>query len=166
MCFGGCLVNFFSSNTPCTCLDSGFSNREIVLFNIFYVYPLFFSLYFCGDLGLFTYIFFPLDGFSNPEIQLFKNYLYIWWVQDSMQADTPRGWPEWKGAQPPRAAEQPRAALVWPAWADRERGVWPPGLVAGRLTCAVDQIGSYPCCAVLVSLVSIFLLIHRPAFLD
>ena len=46
LCFGGCLVNCFSSNTPCTCLDSGFSNREIVLFNIFYVYPIFFPYIF------------------------------------------------------------------------------------------------------------------------
>ena len=37
----------------------GLSNREIQLFGNFYVHPVFFLIFLC-DLGLFTYIFFPL----------------------------------------------------------------------------------------------------------
>ena len=63
LCFGGCLVNCFSSNTPWTCLDS----VGIHFFHIFF-----------GDLGLSNYIFFLFDGFSNPEIQLFN--LFVHWM--------------------------------------------------------------------------------------
>jgi len=54
LCFGGCLVNCFSSNTSCTCLDSVIGRSSYSVF--FYVYPLFFSHIFC-DLGLSSYIF-------------------------------------------------------------------------------------------------------------
>ena len=54
LCFGGYLVNCFSSNTSCTCLDSVIGRSSYSVF--FYVYPLFFSHIFC-DLGLSSYIF-------------------------------------------------------------------------------------------------------------
>ena len=44
LCFGGCLVNCFSSNTSCTCLDSVIGRSNYSIF--FYVYPLFFHIFF------------------------------------------------------------------------------------------------------------------------
>ena len=43
LCFGGCLVNCFSSNTSCTCLDSVIGRSSYSVF--FYVYPLFFHIF-------------------------------------------------------------------------------------------------------------------------
>ena len=82
LCFGGCLVNCFSSNTSCTCLDSVIGRSSYSVF--FYVYPLFFHIFFLW-LGTFFLYFSPFDGFSNPEIQLFRTCLYIGCVQYSLK---------------------------------------------------------------------------------
>ena len=57
LCFGGCFVNCFSSNTSCTCLDSVIGRSSYSVF--FYVYPLFFSHIFFVTLD-FLPIFFPI----------------------------------------------------------------------------------------------------------
>ena len=61
LCFEGCLVNCFSSNTPCTCLDLVIGRSS---YSIFFMYIHYFFHIFFLWLGTFFLYFFP-----------------IWWIQ-------------------------------------------------------------------------------------